>query len=299
MFYSEVDKRFYQTHSDPDRNQMAFTMMHAAAIMPDDISDIEPTVILEEVLGYARPRYNLRNAFRQLRSDKLTLRVDIATNLEAHEKVEPMEEADITASDWETVSFDLWKNVAHVVMADESGKRAAHDIMGLHVADCAKALLKSENEQCATILEGGDTTGAGDDWGGSNNPYDNIIEACDSIEGTGGFEPNLIVAHPFVWMDFFGNDFVKGQLAGEVIPMGQSFPIPGLAGWTGLKDYALTNTIAIVIDKDQFAGLCLGPLEAAPYRKESAGYDAYIVRQWLEPKRLQELAAYRLTAVHA
>ena len=46
-------------------------------------------------------------------------------------------------------------------------------------------------------------------------------------------------------------------------------------------------------------GLGEGPTEAARYRDEKAGYDAYIIRQWLEPKLVLGDAIRELTGVHA
>jgi hypothetical protein len=51
-----------------------------------------------------------------------------------------------------------------------------------------------------------------------------------------------------------------------------------------------------------FATMAVGfetVLEAARYRDEKAGYDAYIIRQWLEPKLVLSDAIRELTGVHA
>jgi len=224
-----------------------------------------------------------------------------------------MEEAKITGQSYTAVSFDLWKNVYHVILADESIKKSAHDILASdesikksahdilasHIRDAAGALLHSENSQIAEIAEAATNTSAGSDWGGSNNPYDDIMTAFNTIEGTGGFEPDIIAAHPYVWMDFFGNDYVKGQLQGEVLPGGNIFDVPGIPGVRGIKDYSLTSTQCLVVDSDQAIVFGEGPTEAASYRNEKAGYDAYIIRQWLQPQIIQENAIYELTGVHS
>ena len=126
------------------------------------------------------------------------------------------------------------------------------------------------------------------------------MTAFATIEGTGGYEPTHIAAHPYVWMDFFGNDYVKGQLRGEVLPAGKIFDVPGLPGMTGVSSWQLTNTIALILSLSAPAAvLGDGPITAADYRKETAGYEAYIIRQWLEPKFVLQDAMYRLTGVHA
>lgn len=298
VFRSAIDGQFYKM-AQRARPDLTRRYEAAGAITPTDVEDIEAVVILDELLGLQRRAYTLRNICRVVSMDMLTSRIDIATKLSAQEKVPAMVEADIDTESYTTVSFDLWKNVAHVAISDEAGKKAAHNLLQSHIQDAAGALLAAENSQIATEAEGGSNTSAGSDWGGSNNPYNDIMTAFNTIEGTGGFNPDVIAAHPYVWMDFFGNDYVKGQLKGEVLPGGNVFNVPGIPGVRGVKDYGLTNTIALVADSRQAIIFGEGPTEAASYRNETAGYDAYIIRQWLQPQIIQEDALYRLTGVHA
>lgn len=298
VFKSAVDGKFYATDSSPDNNPLAF--MHKAALMPTDISDIEATVVLDEVLGLARPMYTMREVCRPISMDQLVMSIDIASAYTGHEKVDPMEEADIKKQSYSRTNFDLWKNVVHIVVADEAQKKASHDVLGLNIGDAAKELARMEDSQIKTIAEAATLTSAGSDWGGANNPYDDIMTAFASIEGTYGFEPTHMIAHPYVWMDFFSNDDVKGQLQGTVLPSGKIFDVPGLPGLTGVSSWQATNTQCLIVSKTAPAlVLGQGPIEAAQYRNEKAGYDAYIVRQWLEPKIVQEGAIYELTGVHA
>jgi len=250
IYRSAVDGHFYK--------QPQSRVFEAQMITPADIAAIEAVTILDEVLGLARPQYILRNVCRPVRMDSLTARVDIATKLAGQEKVPPLVEAEIVAEAYTDVDFDLWKNVVHVAISDEVIKKAAHDILGLHVSDAARDLARMENKQIDEALDGAiDLAGA--DWGtATNNPYDDIVGAMNTIEGTGGYPVDAIVAHPLVWGDFFGNPFVKGQLKGEVLP--------------GTKIFR--------------------------YRDEKAGYDAYIIRQWLQPQLVLAGAIRELTGVH-
>lgn len=268
-------------------------------IAPGDISAIEAVTILDEVLGLAVPQYVLRNVCRPVRMDSLTARVDIATALAGKEKVPPLVEAEIVAEAYTDVDFDLWKNVVHVAISDEARKKAAHDILGLHVSDAARDLARMENKQVDEALDGA-TDVAGTDWGTStNNPYADIVGVMGTIEGA-GYPVDSIVAHPLVWGDFFGNPFVKGQLHGQVMPGGRVFSVPGLPGVTGYSDFSCLNTIAFVLSRAAPAlVLGEGPTEAARYRDEKAGYDAYIIRQWLQPKLVLAGAIRELTGVHA
>ena len=273
-------------------------VFEAQMITPGDISSIEAVTILDEVLGLARPDYILRQICRKVRMDHLTARIDIATSLAGQEKVPPLVEAEISAEAYTAVDFDLWKNVVHVVLSDEARKKAAHDILGLHVSDAARDLARMENKQVDEAMDGA-TDVAGSDWGGANNPYEDINPVISTIEGN-GYPVDAIVAHPLVWGDFFSNDDVKGTLVGQKMPGARTFPVPGLPGVTGYSEFACLNTSAFVLST-RAPALVLGegPTEAARYRDEKAGYDAYIIRQWLEPKLVLGDAIRELTGVHA
>ena len=303
VFRSAVDGKFYRYGGNPDISRRFEAL---GIVTPTDISDVEAVVIMEEVLGLARPLYTLRQMCRTVSMDTLTHKVDVYTTLSAQEKVAPLEEAEISDVGRTRVSFDLWKNVVHVAVSDEAGKKSAHNELQIQTEDAAKALAYSENSQIATIVEAATTTSAGSDWGtitdgrSANSPYNDILTAINTIRGTYGFKPNLVAAHPYVWMDFFGNDFVKGQLQGEKLPnLDATFQLPGMPGMSGLSDWALTNTQALVLDTNNAVVLGDGPTAAEKYRNAAAGYDAYIIRQWLEPKIVQQNAIYELTAVHA
>jgi hypothetical protein len=292
--------RVYRSASDGKYYKQADSrVFEAQMIAPGDISAIEAVTILDEVLGLARPQYVLRNVCRPVRMDSLTARVDIATALAGKEKVPPLVEAEIVAEAYTDVDFDLWKNVVHVAISDEAIKKAAHDILGLHVSDAARDLARMENKQIDEALDGA-TDVAGTDWGDTTkNPYADIVGVMATIEGN-GYPVDSIVAHPLVWGDFFGNPFVKGQLQGQVMPGGRIFDVPGLPGVRGYSDFACLNTVAFVLSTSAPAlVLGEGPVEAARYRDEKAGYDAYIIRQWLQPKLVLAGAIRELTGVHA
>jgi len=279
--------------------QASTGVYEAQLITPGDITSIEAVTVLDEVLGLARPQYILRGICRGIRMDALTASIDVATKLTGREKVPPLGEAVLSAQDYTDVDFDLWKNVVHVAISDEAMKKAAHDVMGLHVADAARDLARMENKQIAEELAGA-TDVSGVDWGTStNNPFDKLVEVIATIEGN-GYPVDWIAAHPIVWGDFLSNPFVKGSLQGVQLPAGRVFQVPGLPGVTGVSDNQLTNTVAYVGSSVAPAMvLGEGPTEAARYRDEKAGYDAYIIRQWIQPKLVIGDAVRELTGVHA
>ena len=68
-----MDGKYY--HWDGGRT------FEAGLVTSGDINAIEAVVILDEVLGLARPQYTLRDICRPVRMDKLVCNVDIATKL--------------------------------------------------------------------------------------------------------------------------------------------------------------------------------------------------------------------------
>jgi hypothetical protein len=228
------------------------------------------------------------------------MRVDVATKLAGQEKVPAAVEAELSAEAYSVVNFDLWKNVVHIVITDEAVKKAAHSLLTMHIEDAARDLARMENKQIATELETA-TAVAGVDWGdATKNPFDDFVGAISTIEGN-GYPVDFVAAHPLVWGDFLSNPYVRGTLQGVQWPSGKVFSVPGLPGVTGYSDSALTNTVAIVGSKAAPAAILGdGPVEAAQYRNEPAGYDAYIIRQWLQPEVSALTGASRkITGVHA
>ena len=284
----------------------------AQMVLPSDISAVKAQVILEEVLGRARLAYNLRQAARVFPASKIEFSIDKYTNLTAH-RVEPLEEPEISAIAGERLSFALYKDVTFIVVSDEARMSAAHDILGMSVEDAGPSIADSENVDIKTAIEAA-TAISGADWAtvtsgrSANSPYEDLYAAADAIVAAGKVEPDTVIAHYRAWGDFFGNDFVKGQLVGAQMPQLQarSFSIPGLPGWKGISEPSLTNTIAIVTcTNPRFPGYVLadGPTESARFRNELAGYDAFLIRHWYQSKLLLATATSntirKLTGVHA
>ena len=120
------------------------TFMGSGMITTGDIADIEAVVVLDEVLGLARPQYNLQALCRTIRMDKLVMNVDIATSLAGQRKVPELIEMDISKEAYTDMDFDLWKNGVHVVVSDEAGMKAAHDVLGMNISDAARDLANEE-----------------------------------------------------------------------------------------------------------------------------------------------------------
>jgi hypothetical protein len=68
-----------------------------------------------------------------------------------------------------------------------------------------------------------------------------------------------------------------------------------------LVDHAVTLDTSCYLLSDQAPALVMGegPTEAARYRDEKAGYYAYIIRQWLQPKLVLSDAIREITGAHS
>ena len=293
VYHSAVNGGYYK--------QPRSTVFEAQMITPGDIADIEAVTILDEVLGLARPQYKFRPVCRPIRMDSLTARIDVATALAGQEKVPALVEAEITAEAYTKVDFDLWKNVVHVALSDEARKKAAHDILGLHVSDAARDLARMENKQIVEIAEACTEKVSGtaySDWGAitsglsDTNPMLAIQASMQYIEGK-GYEPDFLALHPTLWGKFIQNTYVRDLVHAGIASIGAAggqFSLPGFPTVKVFVDYALTETptasLGPLVGSTTAPALVLGqgPTEAARYRDEKAGYDAYIIRQYLEPK---------------
>jgi hypothetical protein len=268
-------------------------------ILPTDISAIRSEVILQETLNIARPNYLMRNACRVVPSMTLAFKVRRGTALTASEKVPVLEEAKIATVGVDYIPYELWKNVVLVVVPIESRYQTGANILSLDIEDSGKALAAAENKQIKEVAEAAEEV-EGHDWGDSNNPYVDVAAAMEEMKP---YSIDFMAANPLVWMNFFGNDKVKGANMGVQTPeglMGGLFQIPGLPGVKGISDPGLTDTLAL-IGSTKAPGILHadGPSESARFSNELAGYDAFIVRHWIQPQIDVSNAIRQVTGVRA
>ena len=302
VWRSAVTGKYYRQY-----NPQVF---EAQVITPEDIESIEAVTILDEVLGLARPKYKLRQICRPVRMDALTADVDVATGLTGQEKVPPMVEAEIRTQAYTRVHFDLWKNVAHVVLEDSAMKKAAHDVLSLNVNDAGKELPRMENKHIAEEMPAATDQAAGGTWDAmttpptsDNNPFDDLLDAMDTLDGK-GYPANWMVCASKVWKAFITNSYVKDLVHAGIATIretGGQFTVPGYPTVKVLVDHAVTpNTSCYILSSDAPALVFGdGPTEAALYRQEPAGYSAYIIRQWLQPQLVLDDAIREITGAHS
>ena len=296
---------------ESNRTDEARPLQAAGAVQVLDIQAIDIAILLQEVIGAEMPFFNLRGVCRSINMPELKQTVPLYTKMGAsNEKVPELEEAEVRTGDWSTIVFALWKNVAHILISDEAKKRANIDAFAYNKTDAAIALAHSEETQIAAEIYSTDMTSyaAAGNWDtmgtyhSNYNPYQDL-QAVEATLAQNGFTgPYDLVAHNQVWAGFWANTFVKGFLTGVANPDYQKpggFSVPGLPGNTGWSSPWLDLTSMYVLQRDKAVILGNGPTEAAAYRNEIAGYDAYILRQWLEPLVTHPQASRHITGAHS
>ena len=173
VYKSALDGKYYKYSGNPDRTHEFY---NAGIVTPTDVADVEAVVILDEVMGRARPNYNLRSLCRVIPMDQLVCTIDLATGFTVQRKVPPLVEAEISKDAYSTITFNLWKNVGHVVVSDEAGMKARHPILGESIDECARDLPRAEN---LDIKDASDTitekvsSAAYSDWGAKTSAVSN------------------------------------------------------------------------------------------------------------------------------
>lgn len=272
-------------------------------------SAIKAVVVLDRVLGVSFRQFRIAEMFEIVNAPELVLSGDVGTVYAASTRVLPLEESKILNQTYARTTWDLaatGKNVVHLLLSDEAGKQAVHDVNRLQIDNASKALAKAENTQLATIVEG-HTAAAKGDWGAmttnadfnNRNPLDDLQDILTTIWDN-GFEPDTMGVHPRPFADFMSNTFVHNTKIDAALK--QDGGVLQLTGFPTLKiivDAALTNTKGTIVSKSEHGLLVRGPTEAAQYRDEIRGGDGYVIRQWTEAKRLVAGAGRTMTSVSA
>lgn len=299
VFYSGADNRFYKG------GQTKTGFEASGLITPTDIEDVKATVVLDEIIGLARPQYNLTKIVRTVQMNKLVASIDTKTQVTGQEKVDPMVEAKIEGGDYSRANFDLWKNVTHVAVEESAQMKASHDIMGLEIEDAAGAIAYMKNKQIKEIAEACTEKVSGtvySDWGAvtsgvsDTNPMIAINASMNYIRSQ-GYEPDYVAMHPTIYSKFITNTWVRDHVQAGLVtvtPQGTRYHLPGYPNVEIITDGRLTETptasLGPLVGSRKAVMLGQGPISAAKYRNEVAGYDAYIIRDYMEPKLVIDAA---------
>ena len=273
----------------------------------NSVSDIATVTVLNDVLSKNWRIYNMEKTVRHVPMSDLLGKIDyISSKLAAQKKVPELVEADIDGSAFTRVSFDLWKNVVHIAKSFESQKKSVHNIMDIDIEQASRGLASARNEQIVTVIEDSDSGTAGQDWGletttgqSDFDPQVRIQAAVNTIRDS-GFNPNIIAVEDLAWQEYQSNSYTQktaqrwNQKAGTT-----EVALPGFPTLQVVVDGGMTATVALIADTQEWGVLGEGPKEIARYRNEAAGYDAYIIRDYLEIKEINDEAIVKLTGITA
>ena len=265
-------------------------------IVQDDIPDsMKAELIVEEVLGLARPKYNLRPYCRVIDTGtKRVVKWPVGTKLAGTEKVTPLVEAPVKTQSYQDLDFELWKNVVHVAISKEAEMESAVDIMRMHTQDAARDLARMENKQIAE--EFATFTGvSGGDWTGADNPLDDIMPVVATIQDL-GYDPNSLVMQSQVYAYFLANDAIK-----EVYERGAVVAKGGVQMVGPLKigtESSLGLQSAALFDSDAPAcTLFDGPSIVDQYKMSAMFARGYAIAKFLQPMKTLDDAARLLTGL--
>jgi len=269
-----------------------------------DIEDIEAKVVVSEVLGLARNKYKLRELCRVIKMPDLLGDMPVATRLAGIKHVPPLKEAELSKEAYTWVHFDLeayGKNVVHIAISYEAGKKKnlVGDILASNVKDAAGAIAQMENEDIASVLPTGFANQTGSDWGGDNDPSDDVMEAIATmINLDKGYEPTYLAMNPLVWADLVSNDYVRKQMERNMMVKGE---VPTYCGLKVLTDVAITPNTSCFVLATEAPALVLGdgPSMVQKYSGNAAFYTGYAIAKFAEPKVVQADAGIEITGVHA
>lgn len=270
-----------------------------------NITNIQSTELLTEILAREWRRFYAIEGVTRVPVPKLKLDIPfISTKIIASKKVPSMVAPTIGRSTASKVSFDLWKNGIDIISSDEAELQANISPLNLDIEQAAFALGKAANDQIAVVVEGF-TTAAKGDWGAMNtngdfsarNPLEDVQAEFTVISNLHN-RVDTLAMHPKVASDYLSNTYVNGIINVVDRMMSGVFPLPKVPGVMAIVDAGFTDTKATLYDK---RGVLLGegPTVAEAYREARAGFNGYTIRQWLEPKKADNIYGRTMTSVSA
>ena len=272
------------------------------AIDSPSISVITTTDLLEQVIGKEYRQFFAIQSTTRIPVPRLTLDFMTSTKYNADEKVPEMEEPSLKAESFTKTSFALWKNAIHIAASDETSLKANVEPLQYNISQAAGSLGKAANGQIVKKIETfGDS--ARSDWGArntnadfsANNPLDDI-QAVHTTVANNHYLPDTITMHPKVWGNYISNTFINGIAPAIDRQNVGVFMLPKWPGITAIIDVDFSNTKATLYDKRAML-FGEGPTVAEQYRNAAVGYNAWIIRQWLEPVMADTKAGKVMTGV--
>jgi len=265
-----------------------FPIAQPGMISYTDAKSIEGIDILRDVISAQRTANVLTNACRYRPSNVLRFAMRICGTRQAQKEVEEFGEADITKTMPKRIDFMLKKNMDHIVGSDESQMTPEMAmVLNDNIQDSGNALAATKDELIAdALLSGSQTFTATNSWDNtSTNPYTDLNAVLKKIRKAQCGQVNVAVANSDVWSAFFSLDKVNGVLKGvEPHLMKNSFTVPTLPGVACFSTDMFEEDNMVLANKQLYCVLGQGPYTIEQYRASTAGFDGWLVRDYMEAK---------------
>ena len=304
-FYNPADDGFYAGEiAEAPYGQPVFLgkfgERYAGGVLSNLGPDVQAKIVLEELLGFARPAYVLAGCCVSYPTPELVKTIGVATKGSGQRNVKPLIESKITGSAPTIVKVDCHLNEYHIVIEDKQARQGAWDLLGNYIADGGQEVAHMQNQDIADALAGA-TTDTGEDWsavtGGISdyNPMTKVGEVINILAGK-GYPATFMAVNGSDWANFLTNTRIARAVQAGLITVGGSVALPGWPAVKVLVDYGITATSAF-IGNPKGISLCDGGTEAVKFRDEKKRYTGYIIRQYLDVQIADPDCVRKLTGI--
>jgi hypothetical protein len=256
-----------------------------------DVSAIEATAVMTQLLGLAEKLYKLDACLTVQPAPQLVLDIDADAMGYGQENVGPLEESEIVSETFTDKHFECVLNEVHVVVEDRAAMKARHDLMAFKIAKAAKRLARYRNRQIATALTGATDIATAAEWDdvtagvSDHNPMDAITGAFTTIENL-GYPAEFMAVNGSDWSHFLANTHIAPMAVAGMLsigPNGGSLRVPGWPNVTVIVDGDITAGHCFIGNREATV-LAEGPTETVKYRHELKRYTGYVARQYIQPQ---------------
>lgn len=269
-----------------------------------DISNIQVTTLLTEVIGRQWRQFFAKEATTSIPVPKIVLNIPIQAKATASTKVPEMVEATAKMSTFTQANFSLWKNVYEIMASDESVIKANINPLSFEIDQAAGALGKAANTQIVSEIESYTSVSEGS-WSAmttnadfsARNPLADVTSVMNTVYTGDQYRVDTACMHPSIYASYASNTFVNGYLDAMSRQVFGVMPLPKFPGIQLIIDPGFTSTKATFLDKSTML-LGEGPTVAEQYRNPRAGANGYIIRQWIQPLHTTNNGGRVMTSVN-
>jgi len=275
-------------------------MVNDKILVSEDITDdMKAEVVMERINEIIRHDYSLRDYTTVVDTGtRRHARIPLRTKrVRGVRDVGELEEAPVSAQDYDYIERTLKKNVTHIAISEESRMSAEENIWNQHVSDASQEIARLENLDVKDVIEDDTnwlTYDSTTDWTDDNNdPFDDILQAATEMrtwdetadENARGFEPDTLLLDPGSYATLISNEKVVKRLERGATAEGE---VQSLAGFNLAMDKTLdsSNEEVYLLDTSE-PGIVLfdGPRLVRDYQDPKAFFDGYNIADflWAEP----------------